>query len=196
MITFELHLTTNFLDLNGISRFEKFCEVIQAKPIVIQLPKGQFQQQPMISKVIQVPTEKVLIEKVEFLQKQFIHNRFEIKRTKIEIPIWEKPKTISFFKNQSCQYYEWHGKIKIENEELIQNIINKYDGRLSRNSLKKDIHSKFITLRDYSNSEINIVNNINKLKAELLKNELILSKEELEFCIFDSNEKLDKGWIL
>lgn len=196
MITFELHLTTNFLNLNQIKLFEDFCDTIQAKSIVIQLPKGQFQQQPMISKIIKVPTEKSLLETVQLLKEQFIKNDFEVKRTKIEIPIWEKPKTINFFKNQSCQYYEWHGKVRVDNENSLQHIIQKYDGRLSRNSLKKDIHSKFITLRDYSDSEINIIQNINNLKAELLKNGINLIKEELEFCIFDSNELLDKGWIL
>ena len=196
MITFELHLTTNALNLNQIKEFEMFCDTIQAKPIIIQLPEGQFQQQPMISKIIKAPTEKSLLKIVELLKNQFLGNGFEVKRTKIEVPIWEKAQIINFFNNQSCQYYEWHGKIQIEKAKLIQNIIQKYNGKLSRNSLKKDIHSKFITLRDYSDSEINIVENINKLKIELLKNGIFLMKEELEFCIFDSNELLDKDWLL
>lgn len=193
-ILFELHLTTHDLREDEILDFERFCEKIEAKPILIELSKGTFYRQPMISKILKCNSENELKAKVKELKNEFLISGFEVIRTKIEVPFWHQKNATDFFKTESKTYFEWHGKVELSNEDLTRKIAGKFGGRLSRNVLKNDASTKFITLREYESGE-RITSNITELKGELIKNGIRLVKEELEFCIFDSNELLDKGWI-
>ena len=193
-MTIELHLTSSPLASQAISAFEQFCSSIQAKPIVIVLPQGQQQQQPMISKVVNCASKLELKQELKGLQEAFAEQGYSISRVKLEIPPWERKQAQDFVEEGQQPYFEWHGKIQVEQEEQVGALIQKYGGRLSQNVLKRDPKAKFITLREYGTEEA-IQQRIAAIKAQLTTLGIVLLKEELEYCIFDSNIAVDKGWI-
>lgn len=194
MPLFELHISTKDLLENQIQGFELFCESIEAKPILIELSEGQFYRQPMISKVINCENKEALEREVSLVYEAFNTANFPVVRVKIEVPFWDKKRTENYYSNSEENYFEWHGKIIFSKPKRLAEICKKYEGHLSKNSLKKDPDKKFITLRDYG-EEVSIQKRIEGLKKELQKQKIQLIKEELEYCIFDSNVQLDKGWI-
>lgn len=193
-MTIEIHLTTTPLLTTATVAFEQFCTSIQAKPIVIVLPQGQQQQQPMISKVVSCANLQELEQELKNLKLAFEQAGYAIARTKLEVPPWEQEEAKAFVGKEGNCYFEWHGKVLVEEEEKVSTLVEKYGGRLSKNVLKKDPKAKFITLREYGKEEA-IQTRIAAIKAQLATLDVDLLKEELEYCIFDSNSALDKGWI-
>lgn len=190
----ELHITCHALHNDEIEIFEDFCYTINAKPIVILLRQGVCVQQPMISKLLDCSTREELRQEVNFIIKAFRKNDYEIIRVKMEVPPWECENAIRMFRKEEDNYFEWHGKIHLEDEIQIVPLLAKCSGHLSRNILKKNPRAKFITIRDYTTKE-SIMDKISSLKKGLLKRKISLIKEELEYCVFDSNISLDNGWI-
>jgi len=194
MLKIELHITINKLGNNEIESFEEFCHSINAKPIIILLSTGENAQQPMISKMITCCNKHELEKEVESIKRQFKSNRYEITRIKMEVAPWDSKEAKKLFVVDSDNYYEWHGKIRIDSEKYAASLIHNLGGHISRNVLKSDPNSKFITIRDYGTEE-DINYKIDRLKNGLNQNNVEIIKEELEYCIFDSNVSLDKGWI-
>ncbi len=194
MNAFEIHITTKDLQADQIHQFESFCHSIAAKPILIELSKGKYYRQPMISKVLQCKDPTQLATAVSEIKNDFLSHGYPILRTKIEVPMWQQKGMTGYFQDLSKTYFEWHGKVKLSKEALIYQICEKHSARLSRNVLKNDSTTKFITIRDYS-TEANTQRRIERLKQNLLEHQIRIVKEEFEFCIFDSNESLDKDWI-
>lgn len=193
MIDFEIHLTTSRISEKEIPKFEKFCQDINVKPILIELSSGIHSQQPMISKVIRISDENSLIEEVEAIELKFEKMNYRIIRRKIEVPYWHLEESKSFFK-ESKKYLEWHGKISIDRNQLIKDVLIKYGAHLSKNSLKSDPNRKFLTMR--SEEDISdFKSKIDRLKIDLSAQGISIFKEELEYCIFDSYVSLDEGWI-
>jgi hypothetical protein len=191
-LLFEIHITTNDIDQANIEDFITFCQQIDAKPILIELSSGTYFRQPMISKIISCSTKIALENIVNKLRLAFIAKNYLPTRIKIEVPAWNYKDVQGFYEGES--YFEWHGKIKMESEQSIKTICLKNDAHLSRNSLRGSSHSKFLTVREFSNFET-FSNRIHKLKQDLTQHQIDLLKDESEYCIFDSNKSLDTGWI-
>lgn len=194
MLDIELHITCHSLSNDKLPAFERFCHSINAKPIVILLSNGENIQQPMISKIVTCLDKNGLEKELNCIKRQFIQNGYGVVRVKMEVAPWDVEKATELFGTNEGNYFEWHGKIKLENEEEARAIILDSGGRISRNVLKKDPHSKFITIRHYG-SLVGIKRKIHELKSGLNQNGIGIIKEELEYCIHDSNVALDKDWI-
>ena len=193
-IEFEIHITTSDLSEEEVRSFKVFCKSINAKPILIELSKGKQHRQPMISKVVKCNTKSELEKELNWLKNQFEMNDYTITRTKIEIPPWQRANAENYYVGQTEKYYEWHCKVDVDDEELVNNICSIYNGRLSKNRLKNEENRKFITMRE-SDNETLIGTRIKNLKENLKQNGITIYKEELEYCIYDSNKSLDNGWI-
>lgn len=194
MVDFEIHMTTKDVTEEAIHRFESFCQSIQAKPIIIELSKGKYYRQPMISKVVKCEDKITLEHHIAKLRSEFLANAYEVTRTKIEVQVKHRKLVHEFYEKETQTYYEWHGKVQLTNEILIRQICEPYNARLSRNTLKNDSTTKFITIREYDN-ENHFNTRIEQLKEKLSSHDINFLKEEYEYCIFDSNERLDRDWI-
>ena len=191
---FEAHLTTHDLSETAIHKFETFCQSIAAKPILIELSKGTHYRQPMISKVFRLQDPKEIHTKIDKLVAQFKVTNYPVTRVKIEVPLNLETRTTHLFPAAQKTYFEWHGKITAQNWEAVRTIALPFGGHLSKNALKKNPHAKFITIRDYE-SAISIQQRVGALKTAMKENNWSFTKEEFEYCIYDSNEALDSGWI-
>lgn len=193
-LLFEIHITTEDLSEKEVEKFEGFCQTIEAKPIVIELSKGVHFQQPMISKVFRCTEGNEIHAKIDQLTKQFTTANYPVSRVKIEVPLEIEEQAKGIFAAHEKTYFEWHGKLEIQDLQQVKNLCAQHDAHLSKNSLKKNPKSKFITIRDFQSAD-SIRKRVADLKKDMNGKGWHFEKEEFEYCIFDSNESLDKGWI-
>ena len=191
---FEIHITTSGIVQTEIPKFVEFCHSIDAKPIIIELEKGDIAQQPMISKVLKDVTKEELYAKIKELEDEFENAGYEVSRTKVEVPLEFIDEGVAAFLDFKGKYFEWHGKVEFSDFEELKALAEELGVHLSNNSLKGEKNQRFLTLRAYDDK------NSFKYKIAIIKRVLAekgysLTKEEAEYCVFDSNKQIDKGWL-
>lgn len=193
---FEYHLTVNDLELKEKERFIKTCENLGVKPVLIILDRGNYVNQPMCTGLIRCETIAEADKKIDKVVEQYRENGFEVIRKKVEIPPQEDQYFYELREKGAHPYFEWHGKIEIEVDEIpkVKELVKDLGGHISRNSLNKNGKIRFITIRDYESKD-RFYDRAEKIKAILRENEITFIKEAFELCIYDSREELDSGWI-
>lgn len=193
-LLFEVHLTTHNLSEVQLPSFESFCASIKAKPLVIELSNGAHYRQPMISKVFCCKHPDQIYIHVDELTAAFKKANYPVRRVKIEVPLEIIDQVDPLFPEFGQTYFEWHGKLQADRLDDLRRKCALHQAHLSRNALKNDPHRRFVTVRDYEDLEV-FKRRVEKLKTSLEEGHWHFSKEEFEYCIYDSNEALDKGWI-
>lgn len=190
---FEVHITVDDVELAEKERFVAFCQSQGVKPVLIELDKGNHISQPMITALLQHPNFQEANEEVEKMATSLEENGFIVVRKKVEI----SPKETSYFFYpivNSTPYFEWHGKVEVDDVEQLKALCERKGGHISRNSLKKDGRLRFITVREYGGPEA-FYETVNTIHEILTTNNIPLLKEEYELCIYDTREELDSGWV-
>ncbi|AWX54779.1 hypothetical protein AB432_006935 [Brevibacillus brevis] len=191
---FEFHITLNDMSLDEKEAFIDICKAEQVKPVMIVLDQGNYINQPMITGVIQRPDFHEANKEMEKIAATFQNNGFSIVRKKVEI----SPKEEKFFyqpilKN-SKPYFEWHGKVAVDDVAALRNLCEGHGGHISRNSLNANGKVRFITVREYESPK-QFYDRVEMIHIILQANQIELIKEQYELCIYDSREELDSGWI-
>lgn len=192
-IPFEIHITTNDLSTNRQEEFIHFCNSIEAKPIMIELLKGDFVKQPMFSKIIASNSIPDVLSISKGIIKKMDQQNFLAKRLKIEVPS-EKSVLFKNYNTDFEKYFEWHCKINYKQKDKLLSLCSKHKAHLSLNSLRNEADIRFITLREFgdlSKFEERITNLINDLKL----GQWTLLKQQSEYCVYDNNIFLDNGWL-
>lgn len=188
---YETHLTVDLKD-KTLEDFKKACELIQAKPVIINLKDVK---QVMTSKTTVANTVSSIyaqaLEDVVELQNQ----GFEVIRTKVE--------TNKIKLNTRYKYVEIH--VPCHTRKLIEypNIINdlplfdsegnQIKGHISRNEFKPNV--TFITWRS---RVIEDFEHFNIVYGSLIELSILANPSKdpkLEIILHDSNEELDSEWI-
>jgi len=194
LIPFEIHITTAGLSIEKKDDFISFCFQHEAKPLLIELSKGDFISQPMFSKVVTLKNfQEILKESTQYSLLMNL-NGFVVTRLKIEVPadcshLFEHDKFTMLNK-----YFEWHGKIRFCNVEKLYSLCDIHKVHLSLNSLKNESDKRFITLREFGSKDI-FQARIANLVLDLTHGNWELSKQQAEYCIYDNNSFLDNGWL-
>ncbi len=193
----ELHLTTFPFESHALSGFEDFCFENESKPLIIELERGESTIQPMLTKIIHADRLQEAIEYGKVLVGKMQQANFGVSRLKIEIPYseYEHPLFISLDKEFS-PYFEWHGKVEVtkERKARLLELCELHLVHLSINSLKKNKGQRFVTLREYGSSD-QFANRVELLTEDLHQNAWEIFKPHYEYCVYDSNESLDVGWL-
>lgn len=191
---FEFHITLNDLKLDEKEVFIGICKSERVKPLMIVLDQGNHIKQPMFTGVIQSTDFHEANKEMEKVATKFQNNGFAIVRKKVEIsPKEEKYFHQPIIKN-SKPYFEWHGKVQVDDVAMLKNLCKGHDGHISRNSLNVNGKVRFITVREYE-SEEKFYDKVEKIHTILHINRIGVLKEQYELCIYDSREELDSGWI-
>ncbi len=190
---YEVHITTKPIDKSQIDAFKSFCSSIHAKPILIELPAGQQQQQPMISKSFDALAPGQIHQEIAILESKFTVDTFEAVRTKVEVPLAFRHRAKEEFPYFHGQYFEWHGKVRVKKIERLKACLQYHKAHISQNALKDQRTSRFITIRGFGR-EFSFMNEVDQVKNTLIRNSFNILKEEYEYCVFDSNKSTDKGW--
>lgn len=192
-IPFEIHITTDFLASNRQKEFIDFCISREAKPLMIELSKGEFINQPMFNKVIYSNELGNILSIATELSKSLDSQNFRVKRLKIEIPA----NNSDLFKEYSTnfdKYFEWHCKINYTQTDRLIELCEKHKVHLSLNSLRNETNQRFITLREFETKH-KFEKRISALLDDLNNGMWEVLKQQLEYCIYDNNNFLDNGWL-
>ncbi|OPH62131.1 hypothetical protein BC351_02535 [Paenibacillus ferrarius] len=191
---FEIHITLNDLKLDEKDAFISICQSERLKPVMIILDHGNYINQPMITGVIHRTDFHEANKEIEKIADKFQNNGFIVVRKKIEI----SPKEEEYFHQpiikSSKPYFEWHGKVQVDDVAMLKNLCEGHGGHISRNSLNVNGKVRFITVREYESAQ-QFYDRVEKIHTILNVNKIELLKEQYELCIYDSREELDSGWI-
>ncbi len=192
-IPFEIHLTTECLASTSEIDFVDFCLASKAKPLLIELSKGDVVNQPMLSKVVYGKDVNNILLLANELSISMKANHFPVKRLKIEIPA----DAFDFLKDYSSEvvnYFEWHCKVNYTQAEQLLQLCEKHKSHLSINSLRNERNIKFITLREFGH-KLAFEQRIAALLYDMKNGNWNILKQQSEYCIYDNNHFLDNGWL-
>ncbi len=190
---FEIHLTTEALAESALSDFVAFCERIEAKPILIELPAGQQQQQPMISKVVSAAEPGEVHSLLAELRDAFKANGYSVVREKVEVPLEHEAAGKAAFPDYHGGYYEWHGKVTVDHVDALLTLLEYPKAHLSRNTLRGKEKQRFITFRTTSHVS-HFIQWVQQIENKVTAAGFPILKSEAEYCCFDSNKSVDRGW--
>ncbi|RFS17858.1 hypothetical protein [Emticicia sp. C21] len=194
IIPFEIHITVEIFSLSQQNDFVLFCKLNEAKPLLIELSRGEFVSQPMLSKIIESNDFAIILSAANQLSQLLTTNHFIVRRLKIEVPA-DEAALFSDFSTSFEKYFEWHGKVSYTAIEKLEEICEAHQVHLSRNALKNENEFRFITLREYG-TKATFEDRIKQLSISLKKENRIIYKPQSEYCIFDNHQYLDNGWLL
>lgn len=193
-IPFEIHVSVAEFEPGRREAFKEICTQHAAKPLFIELSRGQFKNQPMFSKVIWAKSMDEAIRVAEEFGLLFGASGFLPNRLKIEVPLEHAQQFHANGFDTPDRYYEWHGKVVYERVEALLELCDRHRVHLSVNALKNEPHLRFITLRE-AGTEGLFQGRVERLTAELQEEGRVVSKQHFEYCIFDTNTQLDSGWL-
>ena len=163
--------------------------------MLIVLDKGEYINQPMITGIVHSTNYEEVKNVIEEVGAKFRDNGFTVVRTKVEIPAKEE----TYFDSRCCRaqskpYFEWHGKVYVDDVAVLKQLCADSGGHISRNSLNADGKVRFVTVREYESAE-HFYGRVGEIHTILHTNKIELLKQQYELCIYDSREELDRGWI-
>ncbi|MBK5145660.1 hypothetical protein I2494_18460 [Budviciaceae bacterium BWR-B9] len=182
------HLTTQYLNNDELADFTRVCRILNCKPLLIELARGEHQQQAMATAYIDEVTQ------AHKIARSFNESGYAIQRIKIEASLKEHtryPKAL---------YYEWHGKLIAEPSPSLLTLCLEHGAHLSRNALQYQPNKRFITLRQTASSTVELNHSLFNQQIQTLVSALQqggwpIIQHLYEICLYDSNEKLDAGWL-
>lgn len=192
-IPFEIHITIENLSSNRQQDFLDFCVTNEAKPLLIELSKGDFIHQLMLSKVVYSNSLDHILAVSTEIAKAMNTQNFLIKRLKIEIPS-NYSDLLKEYSSSFDKYFEWHGKVNYTQPDKLLDICKKHKVHLSLNSLRNETNTRFITLREFG-TKPKFENRILSLLNDLQTGNWEVLKQQSEYCIYDNNNFLDHGWL-
>lgn len=194
-IPFEIHITVGELAESRSGLFTQICREQAGKPLFIELSRGDFRHQPMFSKVLHEKDLEAVLRLSEQYALAFRQAGFAPKRLKIEVPFDDAQKLEAGTDSPGERYYEWHGKVPYERVERLLKLCEAHQVHVSRNALKDSENLRFITLREYGSADT-FQSRVKILNEALGEDGRPVSKQHFEYCIFDTNSCLDKGWLI
>ncbi|KAA2239425.1 hypothetical protein F0L74_24800 [Chitinophaga agrisoli] len=190
---FELHLTIHDLPAHATAAFASRCAQLDAKPMLIELARGQYIHQPMLNKVIYASSLQVAVATAETLSRSLQANNFHLKRLKIEIPAFDADGWTDI-QPGFTPYFEWHGKVSFTNTAALLALCTAHQVHLSLNALKKEAGTRFVTLREFASRQV-FEARLQLLATKLEQGGWPILKQQAEYCIYDNNIILDNGWL-
>lgn len=192
-IPFELHITTESFSASRQAEFVSFCSAANAKPLLIELAKGEHTIQPMFSKVVYTGNIDKALSVATGIAVSLDQAGFPVKRLKIEVPA-EHSGSAAIQTDGVTNYFECHLKIRLYREDNLLSLCEKHQVHLSLNALKDAAHTRFITLREFGSKDI-FEQRVEQLAEALEQGGWPVIKQQAEYCIYDNNNLLDNGWL-
>lgn len=182
------HLTTRYLNNTDLPGFVETCQVLKCKPLLIELARGEHQQQAMATANIKS------IAEAKQTAERFNESGYMIQRIKIEAPLTD------YLHYPDALYYEWHGKLIAEPAPELLALCLQHGAHLSRNALQHQQDKRFVTLRQTASRQVQLNQplfnqQITALVSALLRDGWIVTQQLSEICLYDNNETLDAGWL-
>jgi hypothetical protein len=189
-IAFELHITVAPLLATQLDDFLGVCELLNAKPLLIELARGEMQLQPMLNKIMFAQCLHDAIAAAQILAHELLLLDFPSVRQKLEIATIDLPLLSDF---ADVVYFEWHARLPFQDVPALLALCEQHQAHLSRNALANTTSTmRFVTLRRSDWQDFCVAT---AALRQRLTGRWPIQKEISEACLFDSNLNLDQGWL-
>ncbi|MDQ1833382.1 hypothetical protein [Massilia scottii] len=188
---YEIHLTTAPFAAAQWPGFDRYAASIGARPMVIELARGDHPVQPMLT----LCRDGGLDEVVRFSQAlagQAAQSGFEVVRCKIE---QDASAHVLCVQGGRQHYFEWHGRMVVPEpiRRQLAALSEQYGGHLSNNAVRGgDI--RYVTLREMGDFAA-LRRRVAALADAIAAQGWVIGKQQWESVVFDSNLTLDSGWL-
>ena len=183
---FEIHAT---VESNELESFKKDCVEFGCKPILIELVNQDYKDNQLMTS--QKFSHNNWELEVDNIKEKLISKNYNILRIKVEeLPV----------PGNDYKYLETHVRVKANeaSEFYLDNIAKKHHFHKSRNVFKKIDDNNFYIMCTYrtKNSCLQKFKHaISLFTKEISDNGFEYDKLEIEGCVMDTNEILDKSWL-
>jgi hypothetical protein len=196
---FEAHLT---VDAAGDSqKFRIACAALGLKAVLIEAPGARVAVQPMTSSYHRGRAREVLGQ-LELLSASLVAGGFPVRRVKLEAMVASRgvPATDAEGERRPG-YFEFHIKTRLApgaDTAALAALCEEHDARLSSNAFRRHeggTVDRFVTLRAHQVGRVSAERRFRALLGGLAASGVPFAEPQREFAVFDSDHRLDLGWI-
>ncbi|SHH67173.1 hypothetical protein [Massilia sp. CF038] len=186
----EIHLTTANIASAEWPAFEQFATDVGAKILVIELARGNYPLQPMLTLAHDGDVDAALVFAHGLAQQCSKH--YPVVRCKIEQALVVADTDAS---TRPPLYFEWHGRVPIapSTRPQLSELSQRFGGHLS-NNVQRGSDNCFVTLRE-TGAFAALAARVDALCAALSLQGWAPGKQQWERVVYDSNLSLDTGWL-
>lgn len=200
---FEVHLTARTGGRATTDRFAGWCKDRGLKCVHIILARGETADQPMATWRRSSTVLSVVRTEAEQLARDASASGFEVVRLKVEadphnadVPVTDEESVA----HPPDAYFEHHVKLQRPTGALrdgLLDVCEQHAAHLSRNAYRDggEVEERFVTQRAYGVGRITATARLHELLADLDTLGEMVIEFESEFCVYDTNLKLDAGWL-
>ncbi len=192
---FEIHVTVT--DVPSLEAFQKDCNILGAKPIILDLYTEETTIKDIMTSSKIVGTTKDAVDYTKKLGRDLRALGYNVVREKIETVPWHPAAQIK--PNNASAYFEAHLAFEPNDEFLLNNFAKMHDIHLSRNAMKKG--DKSVTMGTYRvDASLTNPTAFDDNVALICKSARALGlhireKPHTEYSLFDTNERHDGEWV-
>ncbi len=188
---YEIHLTIAPLPTAHWPAFERYAASIGAKPMVIELARGQYRVQPMLTLGRTGELDDV-IRFAQALAHRSAQLNYDVLRCKIE---QDASACAASPDSSTCHYLEWHGRIVVAEptRSRLAALCERFGGHLSNNAISGG-DRRYVTLRETAGFA-SLAARVSALHIAISEHGWVISKQQWERVVYDSNLTLDLGWL-
>jgi len=190
-IEFQFHITFDNFSTDKKQDFINLCNSENVKPVMIVLPKGDYVNQPMFTKLVSYDNFAAADNEVQKTIEVFTAAGYKLMRKKAEIPP-EHAESFPIPQPGFEPYLEWHCKVIVHDMDVVEGLCSELGGHLSRNTLDEAGKERFVTIRQYDKAVFD--ESVPPLLNALNQKGIPIVKQKFEYCVFDSKLELDRGW--
>jgi hypothetical protein len=201
---FEVHVTVGLPDQGGWGRFHSWCTLHDCKSVHIVLARGEHIEQPMATWRRSGTTLPAVLSDARHLAAELQNDGFRVVRIKVEASTLNQDVPESDEEasgHPTSNYFEHHVKLlrirAAPCDGLMRVCVERF-AHLSRNAWREQGQGKeerFVTLRSHrvgkgpSDRQLQeLLDSLNAIGEQVIE-------VESEYCVYDSNLDLDRGWL-
>lgn len=200
--TFEAHVTVKTGTQDDVARFAALCGELGVKHVLIELPQGETQSQPMTASYHH-GTLNEAIQEVHAIARALAAGGFDVTRVKLEAVGSNRdvPEDDAQAKQLPQNYFEYHVKVMLPpgaDMDALRGMIAGHNAHLSKNARKVRADGwseRFVTLRVYRAGRRTAEVRFGALVGLLESTGWHLGQKIREYTVYDSDVGVDRGWL-
>lgn len=201
---FEVHLTVGISGSGGGERFQDWCTAHKCKYVQIILARGEHVEQPMATWRRSHADFTTVLAEARLIAADLQNAAFPVVRVKVEADTFNRdvPELDEEAAGHAAtNYFEHHIKLLRDRTAPADRLLRfcfDHGVHLSRNARRDLGHGKeerFVTARDYHIGSASSRRRLQRLLDSLDELGEQVIDVESEYCIYDSNLDLDRGWL-
>jgi hypothetical protein len=201
---FEVHVTVELPGQGGRDRFQEWCRFHNCKFVHIVLARGEHLDQPMATWRRSRASLTAVLAEARVLATELQQAAFPVVRVKVEAETLNQDVPRSdeeAIDHAASNYFEHHVKLLRDLAAPCDRLLRvcvEQQAHLSRNSwreLGQGKEERFVTSRDYCVGSTTSRRRLEQLLGSLKELGEQVIEVESEYCVYDSNLDLDRGWL-